>query len=483
MALTKLSSSEFQTGAITTDKFSGDVALSVRIANVSIANSTYTVLDDTAVNVGGGYIVVTGAGFQSGAQIVINETPATSTTFVSSTELRAQIGAKSAATYDVYVVNPDGGSAIRVNGITYSASPTWVTGSTLDAQNADVAFNVSFSATGATSYANTTALPAGTTLLSNGYFYGTVTGIESQTTYNFTIRATDNENQDSDREFSLTVDVIILPTSVEYIVVAGGGAGGSVEYRRDGRGGGGGAGGLLTGNISIDASNTSMTMIVGSGGTYNAGVRGSNGVNSSITTSAISLTSIGGGGGGGSDLGGYAGGSGGGGGASPDGYNYPGGLGTSGQGYSGGTGGTDSATYRNGGGGGGASEPGQNAYAGHASGGDGQEWPIGSGNYYAGGGSGGWYAPGITPSLGGGGLIQSNDQGGNANTNSGGGGSGCGSAYNPPSKYGGNGGSGIIIVRYSDIYANATTTTGSPTYSESGGYKTYTFTGSGSITW
>lgn len=212
MALTKISSSEIQTGAITTDKFSGDVALSVRIANVSIANSTYTVLDDTAVNVGGGYIVVTGAGFQSGAQVVINETPATSTTFVSSTELRAQIGAKSAATYDVYVINPDGGNAISVNGITYSTTPTWVTGSTLDPQDVDTAFNVSFSATGATSYANTTALPAGTTLLSNGYFYGTITGIGSETTYNFTISAIDNENQNSEREFSLTVSVGLYVT-------------------------------------------------------------------------------------------------------------------------------------------------------------------------------------------------------------------------------------------------------------------------------
>jgi alpha-tubulin suppressor-like RCC1 family protein len=207
MALTKLSSSEIQTGAITTELISGDVALSLRISNVSIANSTYTVLDDTAVNVGGGYIVVTGAGFQSGAQVIINETPATSTTFVSSTELRAQVGAKSAASYDLFVVNPDGGTAIRVNGLTYSATPTWVTASALDNQAVDVAFNVAFDATGATSYANTTTLPAGTALLSNGYFYGTITGIESETTYNFTVSAIDAENQDSPREFSVTVTV------------------------------------------------------------------------------------------------------------------------------------------------------------------------------------------------------------------------------------------------------------------------------------
>jgi hypothetical protein len=43
------------------------------------------------------------------------------------------------------------------------------------------------------------------------------------------------------------------------------------------------------------------------------------------------------------------------------------------------------------------------------------------------------------------------------------------------------GGSGIAVVRYPDVYAEATTT-GSPTYTVSGGYRIYTFTGSGTIT-
>jgi alpha-tubulin suppressor-like RCC1 family protein len=190
----------------------------VRIANVSIANSSYTVLDDTAVDTAGGYIVITGAGFNSGAQVIIGDTNATSVTRVSATELRAQVPAKSAATYNLYVVNTDGSTGIRVNGLTYSGTPTWVTASTLDNQEVDVAFNVAFDATGATSYANTTVLPAGTTLLSNGYFYGTITGIEEETTYSFTVSAIDAENQDSPRTFSVTVTVssVVLFTLYQF---------------------------------------------------------------------------------------------------------------------------------------------------------------------------------------------------------------------------------------------------------------------------
>jgi hypothetical protein len=39
-----------------------------------------------------------------------------------------------------------------------------------------------------------------------------------------------------------------------------------------------------------------------------------------------------------------------------------------------------------------------------------------------------------------------------------------------------------VILRYPDTYTAAASTTGSPTYTVSGGYRIYTFTGSGSIT-
>jgi hypothetical protein len=47
---------------------------------------------------------------------------------------------------------------------------------------------------------------------------------------------------------------------------------------------------------------------------------------------------------------------------------------------------------------------------------------------------------------------------------------------------GGTGGSGIVIIRYADSFTAAASTTGSPAVVVTGGYRYYTFTGSGSIT-
>jgi hypothetical protein len=38
------------------------------------------------------------------------------------------------------------------------------------------------------------------------------------------------------------------------------------------------------------------------------------------------------------------------------------------------------------------------------------------------------------------------------------------------------------VIRYSNTYPNAASTVGSPAFSNTGGYKIYKFTGSGSIT-
>lgn len=218
---------------------------------------------------------------------------------------------------------------------------------------------------------------------------------------------------------------------VEYIIVAGGAGGGS----RLRAGGGGGAGGLLTNfeGTLLSLSATPYTIVVGSGGAGGAddsSYPGGDGGNSS----AFGLTAIGGGGGGCTIVGvliaGRSGGSGGGGAASSFG-NGSGGSGTSGQGHAGGTAFHTDNSNRWGGGGGGSTAVGGNASSGNRGlGGAGLTLNFrGTSETFAAGGNGGNNTSGTT-------------QNGAANT--GNGGEGVTAAVGA----GGNGGSGIVIIRY-----------------------------------
>jgi len=214
---------------------------------------------------------------------------------------------------------------------------------------------------------------------------------------------------------------------VEYLVVAGGGGGGGSPYNG---GAGGGAGGAIVGSAFLTTGSYTVTIGAGAPREYtNQGYNGSNSVFNS-------LTAIGGGGGGAHPNAvntGADGGSGGGGTQSGG----TGGAGTPGQGNDG----ASSPGYGQQGGGGGAG-----AAATSFHGGIGIEWPVGSGNYYAGGGGSEERNAFNNPigqggqGGGGNGLDQngtnSADTLGDANTGGGGGGGA------------GSGGSGIVIIRY-----------------------------------
>jgi len=188
------------------------VGASPKITNILVTDSSYTTLDDTALGLSGGYIKIIGTGFTTGSQVLIGSIAATSVSFVSSTELRAQLPATTAGSYVVYVVATDGSVAIRVNGVTFSATPTWTTGSTLLDGMANAAISIQLAATSNSSVtyalASGSTLPTGLSLNSSGVLSGTITGITVPTTYNFTVNAIDAELQDSPRAFSVTITVV-----------------------------------------------------------------------------------------------------------------------------------------------------------------------------------------------------------------------------------------------------------------------------------
>jgi hypothetical protein len=256
--------------------------------------------------------------------------------------------------------------------------------------------------------------------------------------------------------------------NVEYLVVAGGGGGATTA------GGGGGAGGYRTATGFSVSSGSTYTVTIGAGGaagTFDGanGVAGSNSVFSSITATGGGLGSHG--------L--TAGGSGGSGGGAGYGTNS-GGSATSGQGNNGGsTSGTGAPNYACGGGGGAGAVGGNGSGSTGGNGGAGLSSSIsGSSVFYAGGGGGSGLG-GTTGGTGGGGAggtIATGRVSGTANTGGGGGGGGAANDGK------GLGGSGVVIIRYLQVYPAATSTTGSPTVTTSGAYRIYTWTGSGSIT-
>jgi hypothetical protein len=220
--------------------------------------------------------------------------------------------------------------------------------------------------------------------------------------------------------------------SVDALIVAGGGGGAR---------GGGGAGGYAQIQTNIIAGAYTVTVGSGGGGTTidpDDSIKGANGLSSTFAN----ITMLGGGGGG-NYTDGANGGSGGG-----SGVDWVGGLGASGFGYDGGSNKTYLASPYPASGGGGAGGRGGNVVSSSIGGVGG----IGITNSlsgvalgYAGGGGGGVYSSGTggTASYGGGsgGQLNVNGNSGAANTGSGGGGCGQNST-------GGNGGSGIVIIRY-----------------------------------
>ena len=185
------------------------------ITSVAITDNNYNVWDDTAVNnLGNSFIKITGTNFQSTANVWVGGVmiPYANVTYVSSTELHVALSPNALGATTLSVFNSNSAGAIYASVLNFSIFPTWTTAATLANVVTAQSFGVNLSATSDSTitYANTTALPPGTTLASNGYFSGTVT-TGSITTYTFTVDAKDAENQDALRTFSLTVTVVPQP--------------------------------------------------------------------------------------------------------------------------------------------------------------------------------------------------------------------------------------------------------------------------------
>jgi len=186
------------------------------ISTLSYPNSASAVTPD-----GGDVITISGSNFETGVNVFFRSstytaTYATSVTRTNSTSLSVTTPALTAGDYDVIVEQADGTQAILTSGLTSNATPSFSTasGSLGNINNGAAISKITIVASEADSgdivYTVTTgSLPTGLALDSSadsaGTISGTPTGYTAETTVNFTITATDDENQTTTRNFSLTV--------------------------------------------------------------------------------------------------------------------------------------------------------------------------------------------------------------------------------------------------------------------------------------
>ena len=224
--LTNLNGSSITSGTIANARLVNSGQLTINESDVALGGSVtigetkptiISISPDTITNAQT-EIVITGTNFQTTPSVeIINSTGgiifADTITRDSTTQLTINATLATDGTYFIRIENPDG-NAVRSGTaiLTVSDAPTWSTsagslGDTVGFGEA-ISFTVSASSDSAITYSlQSGSLPTGASLNSST---GAITGTESsggssETTYNFTIRATDEESQTADRAFSITV--------------------------------------------------------------------------------------------------------------------------------------------------------------------------------------------------------------------------------------------------------------------------------------
>ena len=206
------------------------------VQNVDLANSSITI-NGSAVSLGGAVTVgetkptitgispstientqtavtITGTNFVSVPTVeAISSTGAITradtVSFTSSTTIVANFTLATDGTYFIRVENNDGNAARSSSALlTVSDAPGWTTAAgSLGSNAAGSSVSYTVAATGAVSFAKTSGtFPGGVSLnTSTGVISGTESGSTSETTFSFTIRATDAQGQTADRAFSITI--------------------------------------------------------------------------------------------------------------------------------------------------------------------------------------------------------------------------------------------------------------------------------------
>ena len=220
----------FNVAAIDASNITSGTLNTSRIADASITNAklatpfsltlpTISSISPDTIDNAEATITITGSNFTSVPQVeFLNPSTgiwytASTVTFNNSTSLTVTVTLTVDAQYKVRVENPDGLAILSGTILTVSDAPTWNTAAgdlgtfagdfsgTLATLSATSDSAITYSEVGSNLTTANVTLNTSTGALTTTDFGGTST---TATTYNFTIRATDAENQTADRSFSLT---------------------------------------------------------------------------------------------------------------------------------------------------------------------------------------------------------------------------------------------------------------------------------------
>ena len=281
------------TGFITGQGLDADLSIS----NVQITDSSWTLLDDTALPPEGGKFIVNGSGFAPGTLVKVDGVSATATSYVNNTQLRVEVAARATGSYDLTVIRGDSKTATLPSAVSYSTIVSWVTPTSLGNVEYGQTYTIQLQATSDSNvtYSNVTTIPPDTTLsTTTGNLSGNIISVLNDTLFSFDVDAIDEELQDARRSFLLqyigpppilaTTDqtATLLPGTWYYFMVGGGAGGGS------GNNPGGSAGYIANGTFVLSTTET-VTITIGQGGVGGASGTspGANGENTSITIPGV----------------------------------------------------------------------------------------------------------------------------------------------------------------------------------------------------
>ena len=183
------------------------------LPNSALTNSSVSpsVIENTQTTVtisGGNFVsvpLVTAINSSTGALTVADEV-----SFSSASSIAAKFTLPVDGTYLLYIENPDGNAVQTSAVLTVSDAPGWTTAAgSLGSFSGGDTISVTVAATNATSFSKTSGtFPGGLSLnTSTGVISGTESGATSDTTFSFTLRATDAQGQTADRAFTITINL------------------------------------------------------------------------------------------------------------------------------------------------------------------------------------------------------------------------------------------------------------------------------------